>query len=154
MDTFADAVFNLYQNQKRGILERIQQQCDRIAQLEEENKKSKPNSFAARYGIKLIFEAESDLARLQSELKQVEERLQKFKNGSRQAAKSTINAEVQKALNILGLSRDGLTSDKLKNVYRKLAKLHHPDTGGDAATMAKINRAYDVLSKWLCSTSV
>ena len=149
MDTFADAVFNLYQNQKRGILERIQQQCDRIAQLEEENKKSKPNSFAARYGIKLIFEAEADLARLQADLKQAEERLQKFKKRSHQSVSSSVNAKVQEALQILGLSAGGLAFDRLKETYHNLAKQHHPDAGGNTAMMARINRAYKVLNEWL-----
>jgi hypothetical protein len=31
--------------------------------------------------------------------------------------------------------------------YRALAKLHHPDAGGDTATMQRINTAYKRLSK-------
>jgi hypothetical protein len=31
--------------------------------------------------------------------------------------------------------------------YRALAKEHHPDTGGDAEVMARINHAYDQLKK-------
>ena len=35
--------------------------------------------------------------------------------------------------------------EDLKEQYRKLALLHHPDVGGDTETMQEINRAYDQL---------
>jgi len=34
------------------------------------------------------------------------------------------------------------TLDEAKRQYKKLALLHHPDRGGDNATMAEINRQY------------
>jgi curved DNA-binding protein CbpA len=34
------------------------------------------------------------------------------------------------------------TSEEIKNEYRRLAKLNHPDIGGDTATMQAINLAY------------
>jgi hypothetical protein len=37
--------------------------------------------------------------------------------------------------------------DELKKEYRTLAKKHHPDTGGDTATMQAINAEYDKLFK-------
>ena len=38
------------------------------------------------------------------------------------------------------------TLDELKAEYKRLAKIHHPDCGGDDATMARINAEYDRLS--------
>ena len=35
------------------------------------------------------------------------------------------------------------TLDELKSEYRRLVKLHHPDLGGDTATMQAINAAYE-----------
>lgn len=46
---------------------------------------------------------------------------------------------------ILGVGRDA-TTDEIKKAYRKLARKHHPDAGGDEETFKKINEAYEVLS--------
>lgn len=35
------------------------------------------------------------------------------------------------------------TPEMVKTAYRALAAIHHPDRGGDAETMARINRAYE-----------
>ena len=35
------------------------------------------------------------------------------------------------------------TLDELKSEYRRLARIHHPDVGGDVATMQEINRQYE-----------
>ena len=35
------------------------------------------------------------------------------------------------------------TLEELKKEYRRLCMIHHPDRGGDAATMAAINNEYD-----------
>jgi len=37
------------------------------------------------------------------------------------------------------------TLEELKGQYRKLAQQHHPDRGGDTATMQEINAEYDTL---------
>ncbi len=45
----------------------------------------------------------------------------------------------------LGVSKDA-TADEIKKAFRKLARTHHPDAGGDEAKFKEINEAYEVLS--------
>ena len=58
---------------------------------------------------------------------------------------------VDRSLGVLGISRDRLTIDHLKQRHRKLAKTHHPDTGPTAVPdrMASINASYQILKKYL-----
>jgi curved DNA-binding protein CbpA len=57
---------------------------------------------------------------------------------------------VQSALKTLGLSADDITSEKVKDAYRRLAKRYHPDAaGGDGVKMSKINKAYKIVNDWL-----
>lgn len=37
--------------------------------------------------------------------------------------------------------------EEIKKAYRGLTLKHHPDRGGDVATMQKINSAYEILSQ-------
>ena len=37
------------------------------------------------------------------------------------------------------------TMEELRREYRRLAKLHHPDAGGDTEDMKQINSEYDTL---------
>lgn len=46
---------------------------------------------------------------------------------------------------ILGLKVD-CSQEQIRSAYRKLAKIHHPDIGGDAAGFYEIKNAYDTLS--------
>lgn len=45
---------------------------------------------------------------------------------------------------ILGVGKTA-TQDEIKQAYKRLAKEHHPDRGGDNNTFSKINEAYDTL---------
>lgn len=46
---------------------------------------------------------------------------------------------------ILGVSRTA-SADEIKKAFRKLARTHHPDAGGDEQKFKEINEAYEVLS--------
>lgn len=46
---------------------------------------------------------------------------------------------------ILGVSKDA-SADEIKKAYRKLARKHHPDAGGDEDKFKEINEAYEILS--------
>jgi len=46
---------------------------------------------------------------------------------------------------VLGLDRDA-SQDEIKKAYRKLAREHHPDKGGDPEKFKKVQEAYETLS--------
>ena len=46
---------------------------------------------------------------------------------------------------LLGVSRDA-TADEIKRAYRRRAREHHPDAGGDAEVFKQLTHAYQVLS--------
>ena len=49
------------------------------------------------------------------------------------------------AFAILGLPPAGCSIDMSRKRYRELAKVLHPDAGGDVKWMAVLNRAYDAI---------
>jgi hypothetical protein len=57
-----------------------------------------------------------------------------------------------KSLTFLKLKKADLDSPALqqtiKRAYRRQAKKHHPDQGGDAATFRKLHEAYQQLVEW------
>jgi molecular chaperone DnaJ len=46
---------------------------------------------------------------------------------------------------VLGVKKDA-SADEVKKAFRRLARKHHPDTGGDEEKFKEINEAYEVLS--------
>jgi len=56
------------------------------------------------------------------------------------------------AMNYLKIDKADIDSDELskiiKNAYRRQAKIHHPDTGGQAQTFRKLHAAYMELLRW------
>lgn len=40
------------------------------------------------------------------------------------------------------------TADDIKSAYRKQARRHHPDLGGDEEMMKSINQAYELALSW------
>jgi DnaJ domain len=61
-------------------------------------------------------------------------------------------ARMAKSLTCLKLSRSDLDSSGLqqiiKSAYRRQAKIHHPDQGGNAAVFRRIQQAYEELLTW------
>ncbi len=45
---------------------------------------------------------------------------------------------------VLDVARDA-SPEEIKIAFRKMAKIHHPDKGGDAAAMHRVNLAYEIL---------
>ncbi len=61
-------------------------------------------------------------------------------------------ARMSKSLTFLKLRKEDLESPELRKVikkaYRRQAKRHHPDQGGDAALFRKLHEAYEQLIQW------
>ena len=55
--------------------------------------------------------------------------------------------ELKEAKLILGLSDDEKDIDVINQAYKKLARSHHPDAGGDLAEFQKINKAHKLIKK-------
>lgn len=56
--------------------------------------------------------------------------------------------KLQNAIAVFELQNGQYTLEDIKNVYRKLASINHPDKGGDNETMQIINTAYAELCKF------
>jgi len=65
-------------------------------------------------------------------------------------AKPSVNGSslVHLRLNKSVLSTPGFEKE-IKSAYRKQAKRHHPDRGGDSSDFRKIRRAYEELIRWM-----
>lgn len=66
---------------------------------------------------------------------------------ARAEAQNLVPADVQAALNLLGLSPQ-CTRDELKRAYRKKASLAHVDRGGTHADMLAVNAARACIERW------
>jgi len=64
--------------------------------------------------------------------------------GARRPATPPASGSEAEALAILGLE-PGASRALIKRTYRQLAKLHHPDLGGDAAAFQRLDAAYRLL---------
>jgi len=53
-------------------------------------------------------------------------------------------ADVDMCYRLFGLSPSA-SWDEIERAYRKKAKVHHPDLGGDEDTMRALNEAYSIL---------
>ncbi len=62
------------------------------------------------------------------------------------ATVATPVAEPEPWWEVLGVSPDASAST-VRDAFRDLARIHHPDVGGDAATMARINDAFAFAEK-------
>lgn len=56
------------------------------------------------------------------------------------------NGEVDLCYRMLGLAPSA-SWEEVEKAYRKKAKIHHPDLGGDADTMRALNEAYERLKR-------
>ena len=55
--------------------------------------------------------------------------------------------KIREALEVLGLP-PMVSLAEIKERYRQLSRRHHPDGGGDAQQMARINEAYEILRSY------
>ena len=60
-------------------------------------------------------------------------------------ARSSVMAPTANYYDVLGVKKDA-SADEIKKAFRKLARKHHPDAGGDEEKFKEINEAYEVLS--------
>ncbi|HIJ21089.1 MAG TPA: DnaJ domain-containing protein [Deltaproteobacteria bacterium] len=56
------------------------------------------------------------------------------------------------SLKVLKLSRSDLSSDasneRIKSAYKKMAKIHHPDVGGDEESFKQLQNAHEQMLHW------
>lgn len=65
-------------------------------------------------------------------------------NNKKKSNSTSYTYTVNGALSLLNLTANS-TTDEIKSAYRKLAKTHHPDRGGDKDNFLKLNAAYETL---------
>lgn len=51
---------------------------------------------------------------------------------------------------VLGINQDA-SKEEIKRAYKRLARLHHPDKGGDAEVFDRITKAYKSMYSDLCT---
>ncbi len=56
-----------------------------------------------------------------------------------------LGGDIQSALNTLEISKLNPSKAEIKQQYRKLARKHHPDAGGNSQTFIEIRQAYEQL---------
>ena len=110
----------------------------------------------AMYGIRSREWLDEDPQRVVFELKNRQQSSRKSRRTSSDQRASDRNSQsygrgnkssefsIGEALHILGL-KHGASKDSIKQSYRRLVKLHHPDLGGSADEFHKLNGAYQCL---------
>lgn len=63
-------------------------------------------------------------------------------------AQPKVDRNKMNAIKLMGLSSNP-TIEEVKKSYRKLSKIHHPDTGGSQENFIRLTKAYDYLMKIL-----
>ena len=58
-----------------------------------------------------------------------------------------LTKELDQAKVTLGLKEDEDDLDVINNAYKKLARVHHPDIGGDLEEFKKVNKAHKLIKK-------
>jgi hypothetical protein len=66
-------------------------------------------------------------------------------NHSHTNANRHAHHDLEDARKLFGFGAGTYTREDIKRVHRKLARIEHPDKGGDVARMARVNRARDIL---------
>lgn len=59
-------------------------------------------------------------------------------------------ADLEVCFKLLGVSPTA-SWEEIENAYRKKAKVHHPDKGGDEDAMKALNEAYEILKRFYAS---
>lgn len=57
-----------------------------------------------------------------------------------------VEGDKQNALKVLKITTHSPSKKEIKQQYRKLAQIHHPDTGGNPETFMEIRQAYEQLT--------
>ncbi|MDA3854819.1 MAG: DnaJ domain-containing protein [Candidatus Woesearchaeota archaeon] len=70
-----------------------------------------------------------------------------YQTFSEDSSRKKIGKELDAAKKALGLNEDERDVDKINQVYKKLARSHHPDLGGDLEEFQKINKAHKLIKK-------
>ncbi len=61
--------------------------------------------------------------------------------------------KLQNAINVFGLANGEYTLVDIKQLYRKLASVNHPDKGGNTETMQLINTAFEELCSYFITNN-
>lgn len=87
-------------------------------------------------------------ARLDAQREELERMKRVFDEIRQQLGISSMPSHIVAAFQTLGLEPD-VSFEAVRQRYRLLAKLHHPDNGGNPADFLRIQTAYDTVISWI-----